>query len=146
MASHEPFNSKKTTQLFPILRFTRCERRRKRCQQRCRPEGCRRDHQGYVCVLLPLGLGLFLTLYSFSLLFDFLDTAGGKGVVNTASVADGAAVIQTALDVFGGITILINNAGILRSVSNQESRATNLTSICRLQGQEVCEQRNTIAN
>lgn len=31
-------------------------------------------------------------------------------------MADGAAVIQTALDAFGGITILINNAGILRYV------------------------------
>jgi len=29
-------------------------------------------------------------------------------------VTDGAAVIKTALDAFGGITILINNAGILR--------------------------------
>ena len=87
-----------------------------------------------------IGVGALSHIVLFSLIFDFLDTAGGKAVVNTASVADGAAVIQTALDVFGGITILINNAGILRSVSNQESRATNLTSICRFQGQEVCEQ------
>ena len=43
-----------------------------------------------------------------------LRIAGGKAVVNSSSVADGAAVIQTALDTFGGITILINNAGILR--------------------------------
>jgi multifunctional beta-oxidation protein len=34
--------------------------------------------------------------------------------VNSSSVTDGAAVIKTALDAFGGITILINNAGILR--------------------------------
>jgi multifunctional beta-oxidation protein len=40
--------------------------------------------------------------------------AGGKAAANTSSVTDGAAVIQTALDAFGGITILINNAGILR--------------------------------
>jgi len=39
---------------------------------------------------------------------------GGKAVVNTSSVTDGAAVIKSALDAFGGITILINNAGILR--------------------------------
>jgi len=40
--------------------------------------------------------------------------AGGKAVVNTSSVTDGAAVIQSALDTFGGVTILLNNAGILR--------------------------------
>jgi len=40
-------------------------------------------------------------------------------------VTDGAAVVQTALDAFGGVTILINNAGILRdkgfkNMSDQE--------------------------
>jgi len=34
--------------------------------------------------------------------------------VNSSSVTDGAAVIKSALDAFGGVTILINNAGILR--------------------------------
>lgn len=34
--------------------------------------------------------------------------------MNTSSVMDGAAVIQTAIDTFGRITILVNNAGILR--------------------------------
>ena len=40
--------------------------------------------------------------------------AGGKAVTNTASVADGEAVIKTAVEAFGGVSILINNAGILR--------------------------------
>ena len=34
--------------------------------------------------------------------------------MNSSSVTDGPAVIKTALDAFGGVTILINNAGILR--------------------------------
>ena len=41
-------------------------------------------------------------------------TAGGKAVVNNSSVTDGVAVIKTAIDAFGSVHILINNAGILR--------------------------------
>lgn len=43
-----------------------------------------------------------------------LDLAGGSAIANTSSVTDGAAVIQSAISAFGGVSILINNAGILR--------------------------------
>eukprot|EP00095_Tigriopus_kingsejongensis_P003120 maker-scaffold366_size194251-snap-gene-0.19 protein:Tk03120 transcript:maker-scaffold366_size194251-snap-gene-0.19-mRNA-1 annotation:"peroxisomal multifunctional enzyme type 2-like" len=42
---------------------------------------------------------------------------GGKAVGNYDSVEDGEAVIKTALDNFGRIDIVINNAGILRDRS-----------------------------
>lgn len=45
---------------------------------------------------------------------DEIRQAGGNAVVNASSATDGTAVIQTAINSFGRVTILINNAGILR--------------------------------
>ena len=48
---------------------------------------------------------------------DEIKAAGGQAVLNTADVADGkaaAAMIQQAVDTFGRLDVLINNAGILR--------------------------------
>lgn len=43
--------------------------------------------------------------------------AGGNAVANYDSVENGEKIIQTAIDTFGRIDVLINNAGILRDIS-----------------------------
>ncbi len=45
---------------------------------------------------------------------------GGEAVSNYDSVTDGDKIVKTAIDTFGKIDILINNAGILRDVSFQK--------------------------
>jgi len=42
---------------------------------------------------------------------------GGQAVANYNSVVDGAAIVKTAIDAFGRIDIIINNAGILRDAA-----------------------------
>ncbi|MDP1825376.1 MAG: SDR family NAD(P)-dependent oxidoreductase [Archangium sp.] len=49
-----------------------------------------------------------------------IKAAGGKAVANYDSVEDGDKIIKTAIDSFGRIDVLINNAGILRDVSFQK--------------------------
>ncbi|EGG22112.1 peroxisomal multifunctional enzyme [Cavenderia fasciculata] len=46
-----------------------------------------------------------------------IKAAGGQAVANYDSVEDGEKIAQTALNAFGRIDIVINNAGILRDVS-----------------------------
>jgi NAD(P)-dependent dehydrogenase (short-subunit alcohol dehydrogenase family) len=51
---------------------------------------------------------------------DEITAAGGEAVANYDSVATpegGASIVQTAVDTFGRIDIIINNAGILRDTS-----------------------------
>src|SRR5690349_5482891 len=51
---------------------------------------------------------------------DEIKAAGGTAVANYDSVTDGDKIIKSAVDAFGKIDIVINNAGILRDVSFQK--------------------------
>jgi len=48
---------------------------------------------------------------------DEIKAAGGEAVANTDSVEDGDKVVQTALDAYGRIDVVVNNAGVLRDAS-----------------------------
>jgi NAD(P)-dependent dehydrogenase (short-subunit alcohol dehydrogenase family) len=48
---------------------------------------------------------------------DEITAAGGEAVANGSNIADwnqAAALVQTAIDTFGGLDVLVNNAGIVR--------------------------------
>jgi 3-hydroxyacyl-CoA dehydrogenase/3a,7a,12a-trihydroxy-5b-cholest-24-enoyl-CoA hydratase len=51
------------------------------------------------------------------LVVDEIRAAGGEAVANYDSVTDGHQIVQTAIDAFGKVDVVINNAGILRDVS-----------------------------
>jgi (3R)-3-hydroxyacyl-CoA dehydrogenase / 3a,7a,12a-trihydroxy-5b-cholest-24-enoyl-CoA hydratase / enoyl-CoA hydratase 2 len=46
-----------------------------------------------------------------------IKAAGGQAVANYDSVTDGDKIVKTAVDAFGRVDVLINNAGILRDAS-----------------------------
>ncbi|PIL29783.1 hypothetical protein GSI_07988 [Ganoderma sinense ZZ0214-1] len=71
---------------------------------------------------------------------DEITNAGGKAVVNNSSVTDGEAVIKTALEAFGNVTILINNAGILRDkgFKNMSDQEWDQIMAVHLKGSYAC--------
>eukprot|EP01103_Thecamoeba_quadrilineata_P001253 TRINITY_DN11105_c0_g1_i1.p1 TRINITY_DN11105_c0_g1~~TRINITY_DN11105_c0_g1_i1.p1 ORF type:complete len:305 (+),score=68.81 TRINITY_DN11105_c0_g1_i1:43-957(+) len=63
---------------------------------------------------------------------DEIKKAGGEAVANYDSVEDGDKIIKTAIDNYGRIDILINNAGILRDVSFQNMKDQDWDIIFRV--------------
>ena len=69
--------------------------------------------------------------------------AGGEAVSNTDSIAEvsgGEALVQTALDNFGGMDILVNNAGILRdrTIFKMEESDWDAVIAVHLKGHYCC--------
>jgi multifunctional beta-oxidation protein len=71
---------------------------------------------------------------------DEIKKAGGKAAANYDSVENGERIIQTAIDAFGRVDILINNAGILRDISfkNMKDQDWDLINTVHIKGAFKC--------
>ena len=56
---------------------------------------------------------------------DEIRSAGGDAVVNSDSVVDGGRIVEAALDHFGRIDLVVNNAGFLRDVAFHKMTAAD---------------------
>ncbi len=61
-----------------------------------------------------------------------IKAAGGEAVANYESVEDGERIVEQAMDTFGKIDILINNAGILRDKSFAKMSEEEWSSVYRV--------------
>ena len=74
------------------------------------------------------------------LVVDEIKKAGGKAVANYDSVENGDRIIKTAVDSFGRIDVLLNNAGILRDISfkNMKDQDWDLINTVHVKGAYKC--------
>ncbi|MEO6698404.1 MAG: SDR family oxidoreductase, partial [Paraperlucidibaca sp.] len=61
-----------------------------------------------------------------------IKAAGGEAVANYDSVIDGGKIVQAALDTWGTLDIVINNAGILRDVSFHKMTVQDWESVMQV--------------
>ena len=54
---------------------------------------------------------------SADIVVDEIRAAGGEATANYDSVTDGESIINTAIEAYGKIDVLVNNAGILRDTA-----------------------------
>lgn len=66
------------------------------------------------------------------LVVEEIKAAGGEATANYDSVEDGDKIIKTAVDAYGRVDIVINNAGILRDVSYNKMKEIDWDLIYRV--------------
>jgi 3-hydroxyacyl-CoA dehydrogenase/3a,7a,12a-trihydroxy-5b-cholest-24-enoyl-CoA hydratase len=69
---------------------------------------------------------------SADIVVDEIKAAGGEAAANYDSVVDGDKIVQTAMDSFGRVDIVINNAGILRDSSFAKMSEEDWDLICQV--------------